>query len=390
MAKRRRESSRKKYCEFFAGIGLVRAGLDSSSWECVYANDHDPKKQEQYVEKYGSSDLHLCDVFDTEAVAAKIPGNPVLATASFPCVDLSVAGHYKGIDGSHSSALFGFLDCLKAIETPQILLLENIVGLLSSKNGADFQSLCHLLADAGYWLDAFMLDAKYFVPQSRPRVFIVGLHDSAMSSNSFPRSTDEFSLGDNWRSGLSNSALRPQRLVDLMCNTELSTGWFASGITEPVVQRSELKALIDTDKNQEWWSEEQEEKHYNAMSDLHRGKIDAIMERGQLWVGTIYRRTRKGATRAEVRFDGIAGCLRTPKGGSARQIVVIVQKRLLKMRWMSPREYARLQGASDFPLVGTENQQLFGFGDAVCVPVIKWIDEQVLSPIAEMTQAVGV
>jgi DNA (cytosine-5)-methyltransferase 1 len=53
------------------------------------------------------------------------------------------------------------------------------------------------------------------------------------------------------------------------------------------------------------------------------------------------------------------------------------------MRWMSPREYARLQGAPNFPLVGGRNQQLFGFGDAVCVPAIQWVDRQVLTPLYE-------
>ena len=56
---------------------------------------------------------------------------------------------------------------------------------------------------------------------------------------------------------------------------------------------------------------------------------------------------------------------------------------------MNPREYARLQGADDFPLVGKTNQQLFGFGDAVCVPVIKWIDDTVLTPIAASLERVS-
>jgi DNA (cytosine-5)-methyltransferase 1 len=98
-------------------------------------------------------------------------------------------------------------------------------------------------------------------------------------------------------------------------------------------------------------------------------------------VGTIYRRKRHVQMRAEVRFDGIAGCLRTPRAGSAKQIVIVIEKGEYRIRWMSPKEYARLQGAADFPLVGTRNQQLFGFGDAVCVPAIAWIDKQVLTPI---------
>jgi DNA (cytosine-5)-methyltransferase 1 len=68
--------------------------------------------------------------------------------------------------------------------------------------------------------------------------------------------------------------------------------------------------------------------------------------------------------------------------------VILTRGGVLRMRWMSPREYARLQGADDFPLVGTTNQQLFGFGDAVCVPVIKWIDDRVLTPIAASLEPV--
>ncbi len=108
-----------------------------------------------------------------------------------------------------------------------------------------------------------------------------------------------------------------------------------------------------------------------------------MLAAGSKAVGTIFRRKRKGAMRAEIRFDGIAGCLRTPKGGSARQIVIAIESGRLRMRWMSPREYARLQGADEFPLVTNTIQNLYGFGDAVCVPAIRWIDENVLTPVYE-------
>jgi len=48
---------------------------------------------------------------------------------------------------------------------------------------------------------------------------------------------------------------------------------------------------------------------------------------------------------------------------------------------MSPREYARLQGVPDFPIAVERNQALYGFGDAVCVPVISWIAEHGLSQL---------
>jgi DNA (cytosine-5)-methyltransferase 1 len=84
-----------------------------------------------------------------------------------------------------------------------------------------------------------------------------------------------------------------------------------------------------------------------------------------------------------VRFDGLAGCLRTPRGGSAKQVVIVIERGEVRMRWMTPREYARLQGASDYVLPENIIQGLFGFGDAVCVPVIEWIDRNMLTPVFE-------
>lgn len=379
-----RNEPRRTFAEFFAGIGLVRCGLEPGGWECVYANDNDIKKKEQYEKRFGDNHFHLEDVFSTDEIIEKLQAPVTLATASFPCVDLSLAGHWRGIEGSHSSAVFGFLDCIEAISTPPMLLLENVVGLLSSKGGADFVHLTTLLAKAGYWLDAFQLDARYFVPQSRPRIFLVGVHKSQIGGCEFITSTDDFTLGASWETSLQNgSPLRPTRLSQLMIETQLETGWFISGIEEPNSAVEPLSSLIDTDDDQDWWANEQVDKHYRMMSDLHRKRIDEFVHSNRTFVGTIYRRKRHGKTMAEVRFDGIAGCLRTPKGGSARQIVIFVTKGRIRIRWMTPREYSRLQGVGDFPLVGKTNQQLFGFGDAVCVPAISWIDQQVLTPIAK-------
>lgn len=373
------------FAEFFAGIGLVRLGLERAGWSCIYANDNDPKKQQQYEARFDDGHFHLCDVFDIQEMRKKMPSTVRLATASFPCVDLSLAGHWKGLEGSHSSAVFGFLECIEDLGRPPILLLENVVGLLSSKQGEDFRKLSHLLASAGYWLDAFRLDAKHFVPQSRPRIFFVAVHEACIEACPFPRSDDEFSLGNSdWESLIrSNSELRPARLVDLLTSTELATGWFCAATETPKAIVKSLAHLIDLTDDELWWDEAQVDKHYKMMSEIHRKEVDRIQRESPLTVGTIYRRKRNGKTHAEVRFDGTAGCLRTPKGGSARQIVIVVEPERLRMKWMTPREYARLQGADGFPLVGGTNQQLFGFGDAVCVPAIEWIANRILNPIIE-------
>ena len=144
--------------------------------------------------------------------------------------------------------------------------------------------------------------------------------------------------------------------------------------------------MIDLDDAQEWWEPHEVDRHYRMMSNDHRQQVDEIRRGLFERVGTAFRRVRRDGQRAEVRFDGLAGCLRTPRGGSGKQIVVAVSAGRLRMRWMSPREYARLQGAPDFPLVGGRNQQLFGFGDAVCVPAVQWVDRHVLTPLYDLTR----
>ena len=86
---------------------------------------------------------------------------------------------------------------------------------------------------------------------------------------------------------------------------------------------------------------------------------------------------------AELRNDGIAGCLRTPRGGSGRQILIKAGYGAVKLRLLTPRECARLMGADHFVINTTLNKALFGFGDAVCVPVIAWIAENYLNPLVD-------
>lgn len=389
--KRWKGSEMKTFCEFFAGIGLVREGLSPSGWRCIFANDIDPKKQELYELRFGrADDFHLGDVWQTKEVVGRIPGRPFLATASFPCIDLSLAGHWRGFDGDHSSTFFGFTEALDALgeRRPTVVMLENVVGFITSHDGKDFEAAARSLAELGYLVDAFVVDAKYFVPQSRPRVFVVGVHKS-VESGPFVRRSELDWVADGWTQLVEQApkSLRPQKLVRLMQSIDLPSGWAAFDLKQPKARRGHVADVIDLDESQDWWDEGAVRKHHDMMSDRHRKIVDQMLESGQSFVGTIFRRKRYGKTRSEVRFDGMAGCLRTPRGGSARQIVVAVEAGRLRMRWMSAREYARLQGVEEFPLTGNTIQNLYGFGDAVCVPVIRWIDRNVLTPVFEAAAA---
>lgn len=386
--KQRTRNQEKSFCEFFAGIGLVREALSASQWECVYANDIDPKKLEIYEARFGRSEhIHLGDVWDTERVVARLGAGPFLATASFPCTDLSLAGHWRGLNGSESSAFFGFVKALEELDgrRPPMVLLENVTGFLTSRDGSDFGAATQCLAELGYWLDTVVVDAKYFVPQSRPRVFVIGVHDEYVSR--IPGRLRARTLFGDEACGASAGALRPPRVKALLDRTELSTGWLNLEVRPPKEARKHVSKYIDFDDDQEWWDADAVRKHHDMMSDRHRQLVDELLASGELHIGTIYRRRRYGHMRAEVRFDGLAGCLRTPRGGSARQIVIVVDHGRLRMRWMNAREYGRLQGAESFPLLDNNIQMLYGFGDAVCVPVVKWLDEQILTPIYDAATA---
>lgn len=376
-----------KFAEFFAGIGLVRVGLEQAGWSVAFANDIDPGKYERYDSHFRDAADHFV-VGDIRAIKAENIPDIQLATASFPCTDLSIAGGRRGIHNGESSAFWPFIDILESLGSrrPPLVLLENVTGFLTSNRGHDFRVAMEAMNNLGYAVDPFILNAQWFVPQSRPRLFVVGrLHAKA----------------DHPQLPIENQT-RPAALVKTI--QSLSTiRWLIRELPEPPATKTRLKDILDDLPNDdpEWWSADRAEYLYNQMSDRHRDIADDMIKKRVWSYGTIFRRVRRqpdGAKRsmAELRTDGIAGCLRTPKGGSGRQILWKAGYGKYFARLLTPRECARLMGADDFTISGSLNDALFGFGDAVCVPVIRWIAEHYLAPAlaeyhqhSEMERAAG-
>jgi DNA (cytosine-5)-methyltransferase 1 len=241
----------KIFCEFFAGIGLVGEALGRSGWRCCYANDIDPKKRCMHEGHYGPSPhYHEGDVWAVDEVLDRIPGEPFLATASFPCTDMSLAGKRRGLAGAQSGALFGFLQILERLDRrrPQMILLENVPGFLTSHGGADFATAVDELASLGYWLDAFILDARWFVPQSRPRLFLAGHHDEIVGAPLIVRRDSDDSLSDPWRQAVENARrIHPARLREAFDVVSPATGWVAIDCGNPSQRNYALRDFIDVD-----------------------------------------------------------------------------------------------------------------------------------------------
>jgi DNA (cytosine-5)-methyltransferase 1 len=367
--------SGKCFAEFFAGIGLMRVGLERAGWQIVFANDIDEDKQRMYRDQFGNSgEFILGDVHKLEP--NEIP-DIALATASFPCNDLSLAGARKGLAGAQSSAFWGFVEVLSKMSNrrPPMVLLENVTGFLTSDNGNDFRDALLALNRLGYAVDALIIDAGRFVPQSRQRLFVIGTKTSNVSALN---DTPKFYQSD----------CRPAALADfIMWNADIN--WRIRQLPPLPANETRLPDILEnlSPNSKMWWSQERADYLLNQMSPKHRAQAEAMIEGNRISYGTVFRRVRNEKSMAELRVDGIAGCLRTPRGGSGRQILFAAGKGRFAVRLLTPRECSRLMGAGDFVINVPLNQALFGFGDAVCVPVIEWIARNYLNRVWEQDYA---
>jgi DNA (cytosine-5)-methyltransferase 1 len=364
----------KTFAEFFAGIGLMRMGLERQGWSVSFANDIDPQKYEMYKGNFSDADKHFV-LGDIHRISADQVPSVTLATASFPCNDLSLAGARGGIRTGQSSAFWGFVRVLEEMQDrkPPIVLLENVTGFLTSHNGEDFKAALVTLNQLGYSVDALILDASRFVPQSRQRLFVIGVLDHPTLS---AQTQIMFAL-------LAESDTRPKALTKFI-NDHPEISWRIRALPVQPQRTKRLEGILEDlpDTAPEWWSQERAQYLLNQMNVRHREIAEKMIQGNDWSYGTVFRRMRGGKSTGELRTDGVAGCLRTPRGGSGRQILFKAGKGKYFARLITPREAARLMGADDFQMSVPLNQALFGFGDAVCVPVMEWIATYYLNPVA--------
>jgi len=357
--------------EFFAGGGMARAGL-GDGWTTLYANDFDPLKIGAYRANWPGAPLHQGDVWAIDADA--LPGRADLAWASSPCQDFSLAGGRAGLGGGRSSAFWGFWRLIEALDdrdrAPRLLAIENVVGLLTSRGAADFIALAGALAARGYRFGALEIDAAAFLPQSRPRVFILAARGAPPAAL----------LGE---SPFHTPAVR-QAFAALPPALQSAWLWWSPG---PAPRRNTaLCALLEPDDAVSWHSPAQTQRLLSLMAPLHAAKVEAARAAGGRQVGAVFRRTRveQGLRRqrAEARFDGLAGCLRTPRGGSSRQILIVVDGGRTRTRLLTAREGARLMGlGDDYRLPKAATGALHVVGDGVAAPVVRFLAERLIEPM---------
>ena len=374
-----------KFYEFFAGGGMARQGL-GAGWTCLFANDFDFKKGLTYQANFGSGELKVADI--RAITPADLPGIADLMWGSFPCQDLSLAGVGAGLKGERSGTFYPFWGVVKALKAegraPKLIAVENVCGTLTSHGGKDFEAICRTFDDNGYRCGALVINADLFVPQSRPRLFVIGVRadvplDPALVS---PEPLAPF----HTRALCRAVEALPQTLQAKML-------WW--NVPTPGHRVSTFADQIeDNPTSVAWHTVTETERLLARMSPLNKAKVAAAMRAGRRMVGGVYNRTRlneKGAKvqRAEVRFDDVSGCLRTPAGGSSRQVILVIDGKKVRSRLISPRETARLLGLpDDYKLPKNYNEAYHLTGDGVVVDVVRHLAQHIFEPLlAEAIEA---
>ena len=375
----------RRYYDFFAGGGMAQAGL-GAGWRCVYANDVDENKGRCYASNWGAEHLHIADI--RRVKPTRIPGRAELAWASFPCQDLSLAGSGRGLRGERSGTFWPFWSLIEDLRSegraPGVVVLENVCGALTSHGGRDFAAIVEAIARTGYLVGALVIDAIHFVPQSRKRLFIVGVQDGVDIPPHIRASAHP-----EHRMWHPPPILRAYRSLP----SKSRERWVWWNMPIPKCRPAPLADLIDDrPAGVRWHTPGETERLLRMMTPLNRSKVEAAQAGPDPSVGAIYKRTRPDGRggriqRAEVRFD-VAGCLRTPGGGSSRQTILVVDGDRIRTRLLAPREAARLMGLpDDYWLPDNYNAAYRVAGDGLVVSVVRHLAANVLEPLVDAPAA---
>lgn len=357
-----KNTSKMRFVDFFAGSGLVTEAL-KEQFKAVWANDIDPIKSHIYCRNHGNE--YFVEESITQVHGEDIPDSE-LWWASFPCQDLSLAGKNGGIDSERSGLVWHWHRLLLEVRDrqPPLIVLENVAGLLTADNGKSYQLLHNALSKNGYRVGPLILDAIHWVPQSRVRVFIVAAKRELNCSGLHTHKP-------SW--------CHPKLVQTAIQDLDDAVLW---NLPKPPKRNTTLQDLVDF--QQECDPEKKSARDLALITDNHTHKFAEHYSKDGLLVAPGYKRMRSGSQRLELRFDGVAGCLRTPSGGSSRQFLVFAGRdgTPSKSRLLTVAEAAKLMGAPEnYELPGSYNDGYKAMGDAVAVPVGKYLSEHLLEPL---------
>lgn len=331
------------FVDLFAGVGMVRMGMEQAGFECVYTCEFDKHKRKEYEIIHGN-EPQGCDIRDVRA--ADIPRADVWFFGA-PCQDFSIAGLRKGLGGDRSSLIGEVFRLVeeKAEDKPEWLVYENVKGMLSANNGYDFLSIIIAMDELGYDVEWQVLNTKNFgLPQNRERVYTIGHHRERGSKQILPiTSTD----GKD-------------------SNTKINV----VGSTNPGKKIQQRKYIYGDDGLMGCLTATD----YKEPKIVQIGRVKDS-ERDNPSVYRVYD------------TEGLSPCLNTMQGGGREPHVLVENDEKYGeeyvIRKLTPKECMRLQGVPDeytdkLIQAGISDSQIYkAAGDGLSVPIAKEIGERI-------------
>lgn len=315
------------FIDLFAGIGGIRLAYQNLGGKCVFTSEWDTYSKKTYEANFG--EVPFGDI--TKIPEKNIPDHDILL-AGFPCQPFSIAGVSKKnalgrahgfLDETQGTLFFDVARIIK-YKKPKAFMLENVKNLVSHDKGKTFKVITETLKELGYSIHYQILDGKYFVPQHRERIIIVGFRNSVFKGKetfNFPKmGTAKFVIKD---------------------------------ILEPVVDEKY------TLSNKLWnYLQEYSKKHKEKGNGFGYGLTD---------------------------LNGISRTMsaRYYKDGAE----ILIPQEGKNPRRLTPRECARLQGfPNEFIIPVSDNQAYKQFGNSVVTPLIQAVGKNIIKELLKINE----
>lgn len=192
------------FIDLFAGIGGFRLAFQRQNGKCVFTSEWDSNAKKTYEANFG--EVPFGDI--TKINEKQIPKHDILL-GGFPCQPFSLAGVSKknslgrkhGFADETQGTLFYDIARILKEKRPKAFLLENVKNLKSHDKGRTFKVITETLEKLEYKVYSKVINAKYYVPQSRERIYIVGFSKEFLKDKSpdfeFPvQPSDEKQIGN--------------------------------------------------------------------------------------------------------------------------------------------------------------------------------------------------
>jgi DNA (cytosine-5)-methyltransferase 1 len=179
------------FIDLFSGAGGLSEGLSEAGFHCLFANEIIPNYAQTYKKNHPTTNVLTADIqlIDPNAIRDELGlarEELDLMAGGPPCQGFSINAPIRSVADMRNHLFKDYLRFVDAF-APRAVLIENVPGLVSFKDGETLQAILDALAELGYGADVRILGAAYYgVPQMRWRTVIIGLRGHTVSPSIFP------------------------------------------------------------------------------------------------------------------------------------------------------------------------------------------------------------